>query len=210
MRCQRRHICLFVDNFSAHNVDYKPQHIQLEFFEPNLTSHVQPCDAGIIRTLKAFYRKAFCLRAIEKDGAGEREIYKVDLLEAILMAKQAWEEVSPSTITHCWNHAKIQPESNESNSTLPATVAMPTPSNISSPMTNRKAWDLVRTFATSENMTLPQVEEGLRTLLGVSYVERDWQPILKVVMDAERDTEKALEGLTKFEAAVFDSISNTS
>jgi hypothetical protein len=59
-------------------------------------------------------------------------------------------------------------------------------------------------------MTLPQFEVGLCTLLGVSYVERDWQPILKVVMNAERDTERALEGLTKIKAAVFDSVSNAS
>ena len=75
MRWQNRNICLLVDNFSGHFVDYKPRNIHLECFEPNLTSYVQPCDAGIIRTTKALYRTAFCLRAMELDDAGRRDIF---------------------------------------------------------------------------------------------------------------------------------------
>ena len=31
--------------------------IVLEFFDPNVTSHIQPLDMGIIRSDKAYYRK---------------------------------------------------------------------------------------------------------------------------------------------------------
>ena len=200
MRRQNRKICLLVDNFSAHYVSYQPQNVRVEFFEPNLTSHVQPCDAGIIRTVKALYRKAFCLRAIDLDDAEEREIYKINLLEAILMVKEAWAQVSSSTIANCWNHTKIQPESNVESTTQPTPA--PAPTITSPPMKNPKAWDQVRTFATSDgNITLPQAEDGLRNLLGEDYRDTDWQPVLKVVMDAERDVAKALEGVEKLAAS---------
>ena len=48
------------------------------------------------------------LSAIDLDEAGKRDIYKVNLLEAMLMAKEAWDAVSSSTIKHCWDHTKIQ------------------------------------------------------------------------------------------------------
>ena len=56
MRSQNWHICLTLDNFSAHYVSYEPQIIWLVFFEPNLTSFVQPLDARIIHFFKAHYQ----------------------------------------------------------------------------------------------------------------------------------------------------------
>jgi len=198
-RNENRRICLLVDNFSAHYIDYQPRNIELVFFEPNLTSHVQPCDAGIIRTLKALYRKAFCLRAVELDEAGEREIYKINLLESMLMVKEAWNQVEASTIRNCWRHTKIQPPTSAAS----ATAAVSTPSQpsplptSSSALTDRKAWEVVREFAMSDEMRLPQAEAKLQVVLGDRYVEMEWQPVLKIVMDAENDTTKALDGLDK-------------
>ena len=73
-----------------------------------MTPFVQPLDARIIQCFKAYYRHEFCLRAIEKDELGERDIYRINLLEAMLMAKGAWGMVDSLTIEHCWNHTKIQ------------------------------------------------------------------------------------------------------
>jgi hypothetical protein len=109
MRCESRHVCLFVDNFSGHTIPYEPTNVRLEFFEPNMTSFVQPCDAGIIRCFKALYRRNFCARAVDLDEAGERDIYKNDLLEAMMMARAAWNSISSTTIKHCWDHTQIQP-----------------------------------------------------------------------------------------------------
>lgn len=108
MRGENRHIVLLIDNFSGHYIPYEPQNIRLEYFEPNLTSYVQPLDAGIIRCFKAHYRKAFCLRAIGRDDAGEEDIYKIDILESMMMANDAWKNVTASTIMNCWNHTHIQ------------------------------------------------------------------------------------------------------
>ena len=96
-----------LDNFPGHMIVYQPTNIELISFEPNLTSYVQPLDAGIIRSFKAYYRKAFCARAIAMDDAGESDIYKINLLEVMLMARQAWDVISPETIRNCWRHTGI-------------------------------------------------------------------------------------------------------
>jgi len=97
-----------MDNFAGHKIEYKPENIHLECFEANMTSFVQPLDSGIIRCFKAHYRKAFCLRALDLDEAGADDIYKINLLEVMLLAKAAWDAVSVETITNCWNHSGIQ------------------------------------------------------------------------------------------------------
>ena len=109
MRAQKCFISLLIDSFSGHSIAYKPQNIRLEFFRPNLTSHVQPLDAGIIRCVKAHYRRAVCKRAIDKDEAGESDLYTIDLLEAMMILREAWNEITSSTIQHCWKHAGLQP-----------------------------------------------------------------------------------------------------
>jgi len=73
-----------------------------------MTSFIQPLDAGIIRCFKAYNCQKFCLNAIEKDKAGECNIYKINLLEGMLLACKAWREVEGSTIKNCWDHTKIQ------------------------------------------------------------------------------------------------------
>jgi len=83
MHIQKWHICLSLDNFSGHFICYEPQNIQLLYFEPNMTSFVQPLDAGIIQCFKAHYQQQFCLCAIEKDELSKHDIYKINLLEGM-------------------------------------------------------------------------------------------------------------------------------
>jgi len=45
---------LLVDNCTAHNVSLNLKNIKLVFLPANITSFIQPCDQGIIRTLKAY------------------------------------------------------------------------------------------------------------------------------------------------------------
>ena len=56
MLAQGRNILMFVDNCSAHP-DMQLSNMKLVFLPPNTTSRLQPCDAGIIATLKGLYRK---------------------------------------------------------------------------------------------------------------------------------------------------------
>jgi hypothetical protein len=49
-------VLLLVDNCTAHVVTVKFKYINLVFLPSNTTSIIQPCDQGIIRTFKAYYR----------------------------------------------------------------------------------------------------------------------------------------------------------
>jgi hypothetical protein len=62
---------------------------------------------------------------------------------------------------------------------------------------NPNAWDLLRKFASSDSLTLPEVEAQLESLLGQRYVDNDWQPALKAIMDAEGDVEAATAAVEK-------------
>ncbi|KIK13078.1 hypothetical protein PISMIDRAFT_119603 [Pisolithus microcarpus 441] len=151
-----------------------------------MTSFVQPCDAGIIRCFKALYRWNFCAQAVDLDAAGEHNIYKLSLLEGMTMAKAAWEAVSAETIQHCWNHTKIQPDT--SMSFHPAHM-------------DPVAWDFIHQYATG-TMTLPSVESGLRAHLRDQYIDSDWQPALKAVMEAE-DNNTALDAISALRTAAL-------
>ena len=41
------------------------------------------------------------------DDVGEEDIYKINLLEVMLMERQVWDAVSPETIANCWRHTGI-------------------------------------------------------------------------------------------------------
>ena len=105
--CENWHVALTLDNFAGHKIAYEPTNIELIFFEPNLTPYVQPLDAGIIHCFKAHYRKAFCAHAVDMDEAGEEDVYKINLLEVMLMVRQAWDAVGAETIANCWKHTGI-------------------------------------------------------------------------------------------------------
>ena len=186
MAIERRFICLLIDNFSGHKISFTPRNIQIVFFEPNMTSFVQPLDAGIIRCFKAHYRRHFCLRAIELDEAGNNDIWKISLREAMVMANSAWAAVMPSTIQHCWNHTGIQDESAPS---LHPAHADP------------GAWAIVHQFATASDMTLLQAEMALQQHLGTRYITDHWNPALKAVMDSEGDVMQAVNAVEKLAAA---------
>ena len=123
-------IIMFINNFSGHFIKYKPWNICLEYFEPNLTSFVQPCNAGIIHCVKAHYCHAYCFQAIELDEADEHDIYKIDLLKAMLMARDAWDAVTAETIKHCWHHTGIQPPIPTAESVTTTMMATPPPTTI--------------------------------------------------------------------------------
>ena len=118
MRRQSRKVLLLVDNASSHIYD-KGQitNVRVEFFSPNLTSHVQPNDGGIIRCFKAHYRRIFCRRAVDRDDLGFADIYQIDQLEAMKLADEAWGCVLASTISNCWRHVKILREHGEDAAT---------------------------------------------------------------------------------------------
>ena len=104
---------MVADNFSGHYIEYEPTNIEVVYLEPNLTSHVQPLDGGIICCVKARYHNKLSLRAIDRDNAGEDNIYKIDILSAMKLLHEAWDDVTQETIVNCWNHVGISPHNDE-------------------------------------------------------------------------------------------------
>lgn len=70
---------------------------------------------------------------------------------------------------------------------------------------NPTAWDIIRKFASSDSITLPEVESRLKTLLGSSYVEQDWQLVIDAIFSAENDTELAIREVERLAAATANS-----
>ncbi len=179
---QHCHVSLTADNFSGHFVDYKSRHIDVNYFEPNLMSHCQPLDSGIICCVKARYRDKLAIRALDLDDTGEEDIFKIDLLSSMKLLKEAWDEVTPETIQNCWRHVGITPRDDEEwednfvdadapNSDGESDIEMLDPSQ-GDAETLRAALDIILKFAQSK-WTLPQAEEQLEVLLGDGYDQKD-------------------------------------
>ena len=112
LRRQDRHILLLQDNFSGHIAPDNLTNICVENFKPNLTAHVQPLDAGIIRCFKAHYRRKFISRAIDlyDNDTAPALIYEINQLDAMRLADTVWHEVDTTTIRNCWGKTGILPD----------------------------------------------------------------------------------------------------
>ncbi|XP_047200519.1 tigger transposable element-derived protein 6-like [Hippoglossus stenolepis] len=101
-------ILLLVDNCTAHDVKNTTlRNIRLEFLPKNTTSILQPCEQGIIRTAKAYFRKEMAHSVLCHTDEGSRVTAvdiadKISLLDAVLMLRDAWADVEASTIRNCW------------------------------------------------------------------------------------------------------------
>jgi hypothetical protein len=107
---RQRKILLLIDSCQGHNISQelirKLTHIKIEMFAPNMTSYIQPLDAGIINSFKCQYKKLFLNNLINQiDDYNEYNM--INQLEAMHLIKQAWSCVSSSTIRKCWRHSDI-------------------------------------------------------------------------------------------------------
>jgi hypothetical protein len=174
MRQQNRDVVLLIDNFSGHFIDYEPKNIELVYFTPNITAYIQPLDAGVIRCYKANHKRLFCEQALDLDDAGETEIYKINLVEAMRISVQGWDMVTPETIQNCWRHTGIVPEE------------APIGGYAEPPSLTMTGWNIIETFAASE-MSLPEAERALVAALKDEYHDEDWRPALRMVTETEPD-----------------------
>ncbi len=104
-RMAGRNVLLIMDNCSAHiplmqlaSVVTLHNTTMLNL-PPNTTSKIQPCDIGIIRSLKAYYRHRFNRLLIQRLQDKVADPEKIDVLEAMHIALTAWSmDVKPETI----------------------------------------------------------------------------------------------------------------
>lgn len=102
-----RKIILLVDNCTAHSNSLSLKNIQIIFLPANTTSLIQPCDQGIIRTLKAYYRRQIrekIINELDKDDQLDANAIarKISLLDAIHLLASSWKHVSKKTIENCF------------------------------------------------------------------------------------------------------------
>lgn len=97
-----------MDNAPSHiTADLVLTNVTLKPLPPNTTSKVQPMDAGIIAAFKRHYRRLHLQSALDRDEAGETNLYKVDQLTAMRWSLLAWSEVSSTTIESCFRHTGL-------------------------------------------------------------------------------------------------------
>jgi hypothetical protein len=128
---------------------------------------------------------------------GEEDIFKIDIREAMLMAKEAWNMIQPTTIKHCWNHTAIQRD--------PIMLRIPLRHGHGHGVSQAslEAWNVLEDLATSRK-TLPEAEEGLKKIYGNSYDDSIWWPALATITGSET-TDNALDELAMFKAAAENS-----
>ena len=108
MKEQNREILLLIDNAPSHIFDeVQLTNVRVVFLHPNMTSHIQPLDAGIIRSFKAHYRRLYILRVLDHDDEGKNDIYYIDQLEGMNLSRTAWNLTKSTTVANCWRHAGI-------------------------------------------------------------------------------------------------------
>ncbi len=110
-----RNVLLIMDNCNAHISLMQLASVvtlyntTVFYLPPNTTSKIQPCDAGIIRSFKAYYRRRFNRLLIQhlQDKVADPE--KIDILEAMHIAVTAWSmDVKLKTIRNCFRHCQLR------------------------------------------------------------------------------------------------------
>ena len=111
LKVQNRHVLLWINNLSGHTLPASITNVCMAFFSPNLMSHVQPMDAGIIWCFKAHYQKLFVACSIDHYNARVHpsKIYDVNQLEAMHLTDITWSHVKPKVHCNCWAKVGILP-----------------------------------------------------------------------------------------------------
>ena len=97
---------MIIDNCTVHPHAEQLNSIELIFLPPNTTSHAQPMDEGIIRTLKAKYRSLTVrkmIAALEKQNS----IPTISILFAMTMLEKACNAFSNKTFSNCFKKGGI-------------------------------------------------------------------------------------------------------
>ncbi|XP_064475803.1 tigger transposable element-derived protein 6-like [Ornithodoros turicata] len=106
MEKQGRHVCLLLDNCSAHHVDLHLTNVELRFFPPNCTLLIRPLDQGIIRSVKCAYRARVVDRLLLDIRFGRES--KVDAIQAVEMLAASWSATKREVITNCFRKAGFE------------------------------------------------------------------------------------------------------
>ena len=111
-----------------------PIHIKNVLLPPNVTSHVQPLDQGIVAAFKAHYRRCFSLvrwivQEAKKSENADTNLsdMKPSFYHMMEWCHRAWtKDVSRETNHNCWCQSKIMPGSWSAHNAVQQAVAQVT------------------------------------------------------------------------------------
>ena len=103
---ENRKIALIIDNCPAHPTIADLSNVKLIFLPPNTTSVSQPMDQGVIKCLKAFYRRRLINLMIKRLEQGQ-DLPKISILRALQLLVASWNDVTKTTIVNCFGKPKI-------------------------------------------------------------------------------------------------------
>ncbi len=111
-KSKNKRILLLLDNAPVHPVDTVLSNIKLLYFPPNTTSLIQPCDQGVIRSFKSYYKKLISNRILfELDNEQNKNLSYLDIMkkitiyDALCLIHYSWNKVSVDTIKNSFNSA---------------------------------------------------------------------------------------------------------
>ncbi|KAF7699484.1 Tigger transposable element-derived protein 6 [Cucumispora dikerogammari] len=108
MKRQEKNILLLMDKCSSNKITYCPSNIEFVFLPKNSTSKTQPLYSGIIRSFKAKfyeYQMKKIVMSLDKNISAGESYKSINIKDAIIYTKCAWDDVTSTTIKNCWNKA---------------------------------------------------------------------------------------------------------
>ena len=99
-KAKERKVALIIDNCPAYPETENLSRVKLIFLPPNTASSVT-MDQGVIRSLKAHYRKRN-VRVIFTNLNQDKPIPKISLLKAIQLLVSAWNNFRKETVINCF------------------------------------------------------------------------------------------------------------
>lgn len=99
---------LVIDNCSAHapieELHSEDGNIVAFLLPPNVTAAIQPMDQNPIKMTKLIYRNKLLSHLVAQDDVDVHEYLKQHKIsDAIVLLKQAWDELSQSVVAKSWN-----------------------------------------------------------------------------------------------------------
>ena len=120
--CLSRKTLLLIDNCKPHTTLRHEllglKHLVVYFLPPNMTAYLQPCDAGIIHSFKANYRKLLVKYIINSYEMNKLDI-RIEFNTVLKFVSKAWNDVNSSIINNCWHHTGILINSEKINTNDP-------------------------------------------------------------------------------------------
>ncbi|GBB89547.1 hypothetical protein RclHR1_16270001 [Rhizophagus clarus] len=194
-RTQNRKILLLIDNASSHfnpddhnnrvtehtNDNLNLSHVRVHFLPPNTTAHLQPMDAGIIKSFKAIYKQHYIRHIIHQFEAN------VNLKR---YSNYSWDSVKVETIVNCWQKTEILPNNNDDvNGIQQALIAQ----KMANQEDQKGVKFLLQQFSSLENISDESLGEINQYLEMIDLTIPTEQPltdaeIVQLIMEEENET----------------------